>query len=51
MLQISVWFLISLAPNNPETVKNLKNVFEGLKAAAKFYSQVHKLSACIYVCM
>jgi hypothetical protein len=29
-----------LAPNNPETVKNLKNVFEGFKAAAKFYSQV-----------
>ena len=29
-----------LAPGHPETVKNLKNVFEGLKAAAKFYSQV-----------
>ena len=33
--------VIISAPNNPETVKNLKNVFEGFKAAAKFYSQVH----------
>ena len=32
-------FPISVA-NNPETVKNLKNVFDGFRAAAKTYSQV-----------
>ena len=31
------FFNIISTPNNPETVKNL-NGFEGLKAAAKFYS-------------
>ena len=43
-----VFFLTPSGPNHPETIKTLKQVFEGFRAAAKTYSKEDCLASAEY---